>query len=62
MTWICDIPGADAARSAWHFALHVGLATFVVGAGILFLTLAVIAYRRPVPGPANTGRRSTYPP
>jgi hypothetical protein len=31
-----------------HFALHVGLAAFVVGAGFLFLTLAMLAYRKPV--------------
>jgi hypothetical protein len=48
MNWVCDIPGADAATSSWHFALQAGLATFVVGAGILFLTLAVVAYRRPI--------------
>jgi hypothetical protein len=48
MTWVCDIPGATPAVSAMHFALHVGLAAFVVGAGFLFLTLAVLAYRKPV--------------
>jgi hypothetical protein len=47
MKWVCDIPGADTATSAWHFALQFGLAAFVVGAGVVFLTLAVIAYRRP---------------
>jgi hypothetical protein len=47
MTWVCDIPGASAAVSALHLALHVGLAVFVVGAGMLFLALAVVAYRRP---------------
>jgi hypothetical protein len=47
MTWVCDIPGATAAVSALHLALHVGLALFVVGAGTLFLALAVVAYRRP---------------
>jgi hypothetical protein len=48
MTWVCDIPGATAAVSAMHFALHVGLAAFVVGGGLLFMALAVVAYRRPV--------------
>jgi len=46
MIWICDIPGASAAVSAWHLALEVGLAVFVVVGGITFLTLAVRAYRR----------------
>lgn len=49
MTWVCDIPGATAAVSAWHFALHVSLAAIVVGAGVAFLVLAVIAYRRREP-------------
>lgn len=48
-TWVCDIPGADAATSAWHLALHVGLAAFVVVAGVAFLVLGVIAYRRSAP-------------
>jgi hypothetical protein len=47
MTWVCDIPGATATVSALHFALHLGLASFVVGAGSLFLALAIVAYRRP---------------
>jgi hypothetical protein len=46
VTWICDIPGADAATSAWHLALQLGLAGFVVGAGVVFLVLAVLAGRR----------------
>ncbi len=48
MTWVCDIPGATAAVSAMHFALHVSLAAFVVGVGLVFLAFAAIAYRRPV--------------
>jgi hypothetical protein len=48
MNWVCDIPGADGATSSWQFALHAGLAMFVVGAGILFLTIAVVAYRSPI--------------
>lgn len=54
MTWVCDIPGATAAVSAMHFALHVGLAAFVVGGGLLFLGLAVAAYRRPISAPVTT--------
>jgi hypothetical protein len=48
MTWVCDIPGASAATSTLHFLLHVGLAAFVIGAGAAFLTMALIAYRRPI--------------
>ena len=51
MTWVCDIPGATATTSTLHFALHASLAVFVVVAGIAFLTMAVIAYRRPVETP-----------
>lgn len=58
MNWVCDIPGADGATSAAHLALHLGLALFVVGAGALFLWLAVIAYRRQ---PAATGRTGSTP-
>jgi hypothetical protein len=47
MTWVCDIPGASAALSTMHFLLHIGLAGFVIGAGAVFLALAVVAYRRP---------------
>ena len=46
--WVCDIPGADAATSAWHLALQLGLAAFVVVGGIVFLLLALVTYRRPV--------------
>lgn len=49
MTWTCDIPGADAATSAWHLTLHVGLTTIVVIVGTVFLRLAMIAYRLPIP-------------
>jgi hypothetical protein len=55
MTWICDIPGASPAVSAWHFALELGLAAFVVVGGMWFLGLAVIAYRRPVTEPERVG-------
>jgi hypothetical protein len=48
MTWICPIPGADATTAAWHLALHIGLAAVIVVAGVAFLTVAVVAYRRPV--------------
>jgi phosphatidylglycerophosphate synthase len=53
MTWVCDIPGATTAVSAMHFAVHVGLAAFVVGGGLMFLAFAVIAYRQPI----DTARR-----
>jgi hypothetical protein len=53
LTWLCPIPGADPATVAWHAALMLGLAGFVVVGGALFLLLAVIAYRRPVPEPAR---------
>ncbi len=46
MIWTCDIPGASAAVSAWHLALEVGLAAFVVIGGLLFLSMAVRAYQR----------------
>ena len=46
-TWICNIPGADPATVAWHATLHLGLAAIVLGAGAIFLLLAVRAYRRP---------------
>jgi hypothetical protein len=46
MNWVCDIPGASAATSAMHFALQLGLASFVVVGGVVFLGLALIAYRR----------------
>ena len=55
MTWVCDIPGASATVSTLHFALHLSLAAFVVGAGVVFLSLAVMAYRRP--GPEAAERR-----
>ena len=58
-TWVCDIPGADAPPSAWHFALHVGLAAFVVGAGIVFLALALIADRRSAPIAGHAGAPAT---
>jgi hypothetical protein len=48
MTWVCDIPGASATTATLHLALHVGLALFVIGAGIAFLVLAVHAYRQPL--------------
>lgn len=61
MFWICDIPGADAATSAWHLTLHVGLATIVVIVGIVFLGLAVIGYRQPIPnGPAACDRHRSF--
>jgi hypothetical protein len=55
LTWICDIPGASPAVSAWHFTLELGLAAFVVIGGLWFLGSAVIAYRRPVAEPERVG-------
>jgi hypothetical protein len=46
-TWICNIPGADPVTIAWHATLHLGLAAIVLGAGAIFLLLAVRAYRQP---------------
>lgn len=51
MSWICDIPNADPATFAWHATLHLGLAGFVVGAGGIFVALAIRAYRRPFEPP-----------
>jgi hypothetical protein len=49
LAWVCDIPGTMPAGLMLHLALHVGLAAFVVGVGTVFLWLASIAYRRPLP-------------
>lgn len=57
MTWVCDIAGANATISTLHFALHMSLAGFVVVAGGIFLTLAVIAYRRRLPIPQQAKDR-----
>jgi hypothetical protein len=46
MIWTCDIPGASTAVSAWHLALELGLAAFVVVGGLTFLSMALVAYRR----------------
>lgn len=53
MNWVCDIPGGDTTTASWHLVLHLGLAIFVIVAGVVFLALAVIAYRRPLE--AETG-------
>jgi hypothetical protein len=45
ITWLCPIPGSDPATAAWHAALMLGLAGFVVIGGAIFLILAVLAYR-----------------
>lgn len=47
-TWLCPIPGADPTTMAFHAALMLGLAAFVLVAGTMFLVLALIAYRRPL--------------
>jgi hypothetical protein len=62
MTWVCDIPGASGTTATLHFALQLGLAAFVVVAGIAFLSAAFVAYRRPIdPLPADeaSDRRDT---
>lgn len=46
MIWTSDIPVASAPVSAWHLALEVGPAAFVVVGGLVFLSMAVVAYRR----------------
>ena len=56
MTWVCDIPGASATTAAWHLALHASLAAFVVLAGVTFVGLAIVAYRRPLPAAAPADR------
>jgi hypothetical protein len=61
MTWVCDIPGASPLVSTLHLALHLGLAAFVVGAGIVFVTLAAIAYRRPPLDPSAVDAGSNGP-
>jgi hypothetical protein len=47
LSWLCPVPGSDPATMAWHGALMLGLAGFVVVGGATFLVLAVLAYRRP---------------
>jgi hypothetical protein len=58
MIWTCDIPGASTAASAWHLALEVGLAVFVVIGGCLFLAMAWRAYRRPAASAQATSSAS----
>jgi hypothetical protein len=48
--YVCQIPGADASTAAWHAAVQLGLAAFVVVAGAVFLALAIVTFRRPVAG------------
>ncbi len=43
--FVCPIPGADTQTVMWHALLHYGLAAIVVTVGVVFLGLAVIAYR-----------------
>jgi len=47
--FVCTIPGADAATSAWHAAVHLGLTAFVLVAGSVFLVLGFVSYRRSAP-------------
>jgi uncharacterized membrane protein YidH (DUF202 family) len=46
VTWVCDIPGADPTTATLHVAVHLSLTVFVVVAGVVFLALATVAYRR----------------
>jgi hypothetical protein len=47
MLWACPIVGG-AAMPPWHVLLHLGLAGAVLVGGAAFVSLAVVAYRRPV--------------
>jgi len=47
--YTCPIPGADAATVAWHTTIHFGLTAIILVAGIVFLSLAVVTYRRTGP-------------
>lgn len=43
--FVCPIPGADTQTVMWHALLHYGLAAIVVTVGVVFLGLALIAFR-----------------
>ena len=43
--FVCPIPGADSPTVFWHAVLHYGLAAVIVTVGVVFLGLAVIAFR-----------------
>ncbi len=43
--FVCPIPGADSQTVMWHALLHYGLAAIVLTVGVVFLGLAVIAFR-----------------
>jgi hypothetical protein len=47
--FVCPIPGADQGTVFWHTVLHYGLAAIVVTVGVVFLALAVMAYRADSP-------------
>ena len=54
--FVCPIPGADTSTVMWHALLHYGLAAIVVTVGLVFLGLAVIAYRADTaPAPQGSG-------
>ena len=47
--FVCTIPGADDGTAFWHAVIHYGLAAIVVTVGVVFLALAVMAYRADAP-------------
>jgi hypothetical protein len=53
LEFVCGIPGADASTVAWHAAVHLGLAAFIVAAGAVFLTVAIVTFRRTAPRPGG---------
>jgi hypothetical protein len=50
--FVCPIPGADTQTVMWHALLHYGLAAIVVTVGVVFLGLAVIAFRADTVAPS----------
>ncbi len=54
MTFLCDIPGVDAATAAWHSIVHLGLTVVVTLSGTGFLARAVVVYRRTAPAAASS--------
>ena len=59
MTFLCDIPGVDAATAAWHSIVHLGLTVVVTLSGTGFLARAVVVYRRTAPAAASSARTAT---
>jgi hypothetical protein len=59
MTFLCEIPGVDAATAAWHSVVHLGLTVVVTLSGTGFLARALVVYRRTAP--ARTAPRAISP-